>query len=86
MRVALLSLAMGALVGAAYGLCGLRSPAPPVVALLGLLGMVLGEQAALRVRARSSAPAAARPAAPGGPGVDAARPGAGRRRGEVDAP
>jgi XapX domain-containing protein len=40
-----ISLLMGLVVGVAYGLCGVRSPAPPLVALVGLLGMVLGEQA-----------------------------------------
>jgi XapX domain-containing protein len=32
-------------VGLIYGLIRVKSPAPPVIALLGLLGMVLGEQA-----------------------------------------
>lgn len=41
----LVSLIMGLAVGAAYGLVHVRSPAPPVIALIGLLGMVLGEQA-----------------------------------------
>ena len=41
----LVSLLMGLAVGAAYGLVQVRSPAPPLIALLGLLGMVLGEQA-----------------------------------------
>ncbi len=41
----IISLGMGLVVGVAYGLCGIRSPAPPLVALAGLLGMVLGEQA-----------------------------------------
>jgi XapX domain-containing protein len=36
------SLLMGLIVGVAYGLVQVRSPAPP---LLGLLGMVLGERA-----------------------------------------
>ena len=31
-------------VGVLYGLIRLKSPAPPIVALLGLSGMVLGEQ------------------------------------------
>jgi len=44
MRIYLLSLAAGILVGAIYGLLNIRSPAPPVVALVGLLGMLLGEQ------------------------------------------
>ncbi|HSZ93324.1 MAG TPA: DUF1427 family protein, partial [Acetobacteraceae bacterium] len=39
------SLVMGLVVGAAYGLVQVRSPAPPLIALVGLLGMVLGEQA-----------------------------------------
>lgn len=45
MRLYLISLAVGLLVGAIYGLLSVRSPAPPVIALLGLLGMLLGEQA-----------------------------------------
>lgn len=39
------SLLMGLAVGVAYGLLHVRSPAPPLIALIGLLGMVLGEQA-----------------------------------------
>ena len=30
--------------GVLYGLLRVKSPAPPIVALLGLLGMVIGEQ------------------------------------------
>jgi XapX domain-containing protein len=41
----LISLAAGLLVGAIYGLLGVRSPAPPAVALIGLLGILIGEQA-----------------------------------------
>ena len=44
MRPYLISLAAGLLVGVLYGLLNVRSPAPPVIALLGLLGMLLGEQ------------------------------------------
>lgn len=40
----LISLAVGLVVGVAYALIGVRSPAPPLVALVGLLGMVGGEQ------------------------------------------
>jgi XapX domain-containing protein len=36
---------MGLAVGAAYGLVQARSPAPPMIALVGLFGMVLGQQA-----------------------------------------
>lgn len=39
----LTSLAVGFGVGGLYALIGVRSPAPPAVALVGLLGMVLGE-------------------------------------------
>lgn len=46
MKVYLLSLGAGLLVGVIYGLLGVRSPAPPVIALLGLLGILAGEQAA----------------------------------------
>lgn len=44
MKPYLASLALGLLAGAIYGLFNVRSPAPPVIALLGLLGMLLGEQ------------------------------------------
>ncbi|MDR3518820.1 MAG: DUF1427 family protein [Azospirillaceae bacterium] len=44
MKVYLLSLATGVLVGAIYALLNVRSPAPPLVALIGLLGILLGEQ------------------------------------------
>lgn len=40
-----LSLGIGLGVGIAYGLLGVRSPAPPIIALLGLLGMLAGEAA-----------------------------------------
>jgi XapX domain-containing protein len=39
----LIALGVGLGVGVAYGLLGVRSPAPPVIALLGLLGMLSGE-------------------------------------------
>ncbi|HZU63977.1 MAG TPA: DUF1427 family protein [Novosphingobium sp.] len=45
MKPYLISLAAGVLVGAIYALLGVRSPAPPTIALIGLLGMLLGEQA-----------------------------------------
>jgi XapX domain-containing protein len=41
----LVSLVMGVAVGLAYGLVQVRSPAPPLIALVGLLAMVLGEYA-----------------------------------------
>lgn len=45
MKALLISFAVGLLVGLVYGVIRVKSPAPPIVALLGLLGMVLGEQA-----------------------------------------
>ena len=44
MRMYLLSLATGVLVGVIYSLLNVRSPAPPLVALVGLLGILVGEQ------------------------------------------
>ncbi|TBA53929.1 XapX domain-containing protein [Rhizobium ruizarguesonis] len=44
MKLYLLSLATGLLVGVIYSLLNVRSPAPPVVALIGLLGILVGEQ------------------------------------------
>jgi XapX domain-containing protein len=44
MKASLISFAVGLGIGVIYGLIRVKSPAPPIVALLGLLGMVLGEQ------------------------------------------
>ncbi len=44
MKIYLLSLAVGLLVGVLYYVLNVKSPAPPLVALVGLLGMVIGEQ------------------------------------------
>jgi XapX domain-containing protein len=44
MRVYLLSLGAGLLVGVVYSLLNVRSPAPPAVALVGLFGILMGEQ------------------------------------------
>jgi len=44
MKLYLASLAVGLLVGAIYGVLNVRSPAPPVIALVGLLGILMGEQ------------------------------------------
>jgi XapX domain-containing protein len=52
MRQSLISLILGLAVGVVYGLLRVRSPAPPVVALVGLLGMLAGERMASLVRAR----------------------------------
>jgi XapX domain-containing protein len=44
MKVYVLSLGAGVLVGVIYSLLDVRSPAPPLVALVGLLGILIGEQ------------------------------------------
>jgi XapX domain-containing protein len=44
MKAYLITLTVGLLVGAFYGLLNVRSPAPPVIALIGLLGILIGEQ------------------------------------------
>lgn len=44
MKAYFLSLIVGLVVGVLYYVLDVRSPAPPLVALLGLLGMVVGEQ------------------------------------------
>ena len=52
MRVLFISFVVGLGVGILYGLIRVKSPAPPIVASLGLLGMVLGEQFGIWVRAK----------------------------------
>jgi XapX domain-containing protein len=44
MRDLLISFAVGVFVGLLYGVIKVKSHAPPIIALLGLFGMVLGEQ------------------------------------------
>ncbi|AZG10156.1 DUF1427 family protein [Pigmentiphaga sp. H8] len=44
MKLYVLSLGAGLLVGIVYSLLNVRSPAPPLVALVGLLGILVGEQ------------------------------------------
>ncbi|MDQ2081682.1 XapX domain-containing protein [Xanthobacteraceae bacterium Astr-EGSB] len=44
MKLYLASLGADMLVGVVYSLINVRSPAPPVVALVGLLGILVGEQ------------------------------------------
>ena len=56
MRDAALALAAGAVVGCGYALAGIRSPAPPVLALVGLLGMLGGEWAVSRIVAHLHEP------------------------------
>jgi XapX domain-containing protein len=51
MKAMLISFAVGLVVGVAYALLRVKSPAPPLVALAGLLGMVWGEQIVERLLA-----------------------------------
>lgn len=44
MKPYIVSLALGVLVGVIYALFSVRSPAPPIIALIGLLGILAGEQ------------------------------------------
>jgi XapX domain-containing protein len=44
MRSFAISFAVGLTIGLLYALLRVRSPAPPLIALVGLLGMALGEQ------------------------------------------
>jgi XapX domain-containing protein len=64
MRPYLASVILGAAVGVVYGLVKVRSPAPPAIALLGLLGMLVGEHAVTLVKShvfRSTAQLSAAP-------------------------
>ncbi|PFH26406.1 XapX domain-containing protein [Burkholderia sp. JKS000303] len=44
MKPYVFSLLAGILAGVIYGAIGVNSPAPPIIALTGLLGMLAGEQ------------------------------------------
>jgi XapX domain-containing protein len=54
MRSYFASLILGVGVGVVYGIVKIRSPAPPVIALIGLLGMLAGERAVSLVRSHVS--------------------------------
>jgi XapX domain-containing protein len=59
----IISLGVGFGVGLLYWLLKVQSPAPPLIALAGLLGMVLGEHAIPVVKAQFFAEAAEAPVA-----------------------
>ena len=44
MKTYIISLGVGVFVGMIYSLLNVRSPAPPLVALVGLAGILIGEQ------------------------------------------
>lgn len=48
MKAMIISFVVGLAVGVVYALLRVKSPAPPLVALVGLLGMVWGEQVVAR--------------------------------------
>lgn len=50
MKSYLISLAVGLIVGIIYGLLRVKSPAPPTIALVGLFGMLAGEQLITLIR------------------------------------
>lgn len=54
MKPYLISIFMGAIAGVLYHLPQVQSPAPPIIALLGLLGMLIGEQLVPAVRRKLS--------------------------------
>jgi len=58
MKIYIVSIATGLLVGIIYGFLNVRSPAPPVIALVGLLGILLGEQVPPLLRQLWQAPQA----------------------------
>lgn len=59
MKTYVVSLALGLLVGVIYALFQVRSPAPPVIALVGLLGILLGEQIPPLIKSFIAPPATA---------------------------
>ena len=56
MSSGLISLAAGVLIGLMYAVLKVRSPAPPALALIGLLGMLAGEQATRHLLSRDGTP------------------------------
>ena len=52
MKASFVSFLVGLGVGVIYGLIRVKSPAPPIVALVGLLGMVLGEQVGIWIQTK----------------------------------
>ena len=60
----LISLGAGLVVGLLYYLVRVQSPAPPLIALAGLLGIVIGEHAIPFVRAQIRTPDAQTQSAP----------------------
>ena len=53
MKGLFLSFVVGLAVGVIYALVRVKSPAPPIIALLGLLGMVIGEQVGIWIQTKT---------------------------------
>lgn len=61
MKPYILSLGAGLLIGVIYSLMGVRSSAPPIVALIGLAGILAGEQIVPLAKRLIDTPAITRP-------------------------
>ena len=61
MKPYILSLGAGLLIGVIYSLMGVRSPAPPIIALIGLAGILAGEQIVPLAKRLIDTPAITRP-------------------------
>ena len=66
----LIAFGAGAVVGIAYGLIKVRSPAPPIIALVGLLGILSGEWCVRRLMGTNASPTGEQ-----SPGVESLEPG-----------
>ncbi|MGW7241494.1 DUF1427 family protein [Streptomyces sp. NPDC054804] len=66
LRAAALSFAAGLLIGAVYWAMDIRSPAPPLLGLTGLAGIVAGERTASVVRTRLDGTGTTRRSTPAG--------------------
>ena len=77
----IISLGVGFGVGLLYWLLKVQSPAPPLIALAGLLGMVLGEHAIPVVKAQFFTQTAAAQVAEPLKGASVPKPGAGKEGG-----
>lgn len=58
MIAGVIALGAGLIIGLLYALLTVRSPAPPAIALIGLLGMLAGEQAVQALKTPPEAHAA----------------------------
>ncbi len=64
MKIYIVSIVLGLIVGAFYALANVRSPAPPPVALVGLFAIFVGQQLMTPLIARFHAPVVSENPAP----------------------